>query len=363
MCQDVHPVECKPAKLKNAGTGGSESSASTASKISSGQSLPPTAPSSVEIPPGRDLVRGDSGEIWAPRVGSGSLVVVAAPAARARSAPPTRVAIPAAIVPHFEEHSQACRLEVLLKWWTHRVNGWLHGAPTHPGRGFRDLSAAERESVQREQDFLCGNPFEVALRGVHVNGLCTARGTQRAVLEMLGRACHEGIWIIILLGFTFDRDDIADSLIDAAKKGSAVTGVFDKKNTFYGQTTHMPETLAKMAAQGVAVRVLEGDVSTSEYEAVGRSIVGFKGLQHAKGFLMYRREEAYAVLGSCNWTTASRVNSELGIVVRAKAEGAFDLLRWFGTAVLRSGDYKDAAQAARLRKVSSAAGRSSSTGR
>ena len=69
MCQDVHPVECKPAKLKNAGTGGSESSASTASKISSGQLLPPTAPSSLEIPPGRDLVRGDSGEICAAKVG------------------------------------------------------------------------------------------------------------------------------------------------------------------------------------------------------------------------------------------------------------------------------------------------------
>ena len=243
------------------------------------------------------------------------------------------------------------KLSNLLANWLDVVAGWFSSEShrAHPGRAIRVLEGWERASVQREVDRdWYFSPLVVSLRGVFVNTILTGRQTQRAALELLDLVLREGTWVVILLAFTFDREDIALKLITAASSGSAVIGVFDKKMAVSGQTRLMMGQLSRMAAGGVAVRVLEGDLTTADYEAVGRSGQNFKGIQHAKGLLVYRRDEAYALVGSCNWTTASRANSEMSLALRAKAEGAGSLLKHFGVPVIRSDDYVEAAKAAHL---------------
>ena len=290
--------------------------------------------------------------------GSGRSGASGAQAPRARSVAAARSGRSGGLLTeYFEELPEGVRLDALLDKWTSTVRGWLNGANAHPGRAIRLLEARERALLQHEADtswYL--SPFACGVRGVFINGVVQARQAHWAALELLDYVLREGVWIVILLGFTFDREDIAERLIAAAKRQSAVIGVFDKKMTFSGQTRLMAEMLSRMAAGGVAVRVLEGDSSTNDYEAVGRTVGGFKGIQHAKGLLVYRQEEAFAILGSCNWTTASRANSELGVILRAKAEGAGELLRRFGLPVLRSADYVEAARAAHLLAVSGQSG-------
>ena len=65
-----------------------------------------------------------------------------------------------------------------------------------------------------------------------------------------------------------------------------------------------------MESHGVDVRLCSGCNLTEAYGAVGRS-VGGKGIQHAKVV----HTDIGTIIGSANWTTSTRGNSELGVLV------------------------------------------------
>ena len=69
--------------------------------------------------------------------------------------------------------------------------------------------------------------------------------------------------------------------------------------------------LKELEAHGVPVTVVKGGSYAAEYAAVGRHPAGGAGLQHSKAVA----SEKAAIVGSCNWTTASRANHELGIKI------------------------------------------------
>ena len=137
---------------------------------------------------------------------------------------------------------------------------------------------------------------------------------------------------------------MTEALIAAAERGAIVTAVFDKAAALGDETVMLAGELRALAASKVAVRLLEGEASSSEYEAVGRGRTGFRGLQHSKAVLV----DDEAIIGSTNWTTASRANSEISLHVKAKyCLDANSLRRAFWRVVLRSEPYDEAIVVAR----------------
>ena len=148
-------------------------------------------------------------------------------------------------------------------------------------------------------------------------------GTVVAVLDATGsqdaakRLCQEARVYILVSAFSFDRADLADALVDARRRGVEVRVAVDKKMSLGGTTRDQMQVLKAMAANGVKVRVCQGRGYSEEYQAVGRRPIGGLGAQHSKTLLT----EKGAVVGSTNWTTASRANVEVGLeVVLRKAE-------------------------------------------
>ena len=147
-------------------------------------------------------------------------------------------------------------------------------------------------------------------------------GTVRAVLDAVGsqeagiRLIREAKSYVLLTAFTYDRPDVTDALVEARRRNVEVRIGVDRKSTLQGTTRDQLQRLKEIAAHGAEVRVCSGRSYSDEYRAVGRAPVGGVGLQHSKVVLT----EQTAMIGSCNWTTASRANHEVGLLVVLNAE-------------------------------------------
>lgn len=105
-----------------------------------------------------------------------------------------------------------------------------------------------------------------------------------------------------LTGFTFDYLPLCAALIDAAERGIKVTCFLDYQHAISGTTQAMPDRLNDMREKGVLVCLCKG-----------LSL----GIQHSKTLLV----DNYLVVGSTNWTNASRNNQELGVLIRLSEAG------------------------------------------
>ncbi len=77
---------------------------------------------------------------------------------------------------------------------------------------------------------------------------------QNVALSLI-RAARDSLYF---WGYTLDREDIVDGLIDAKQQnGCMVMVMVDKKKTFEGTTTLMMGQVAKLSASGCLVRVEE----------------------------------------------------------------------------------------------------------
>ena len=260
-----------------------------------------------------------------------------------------------------EERPENLQLRTLLRNWLVSVEVWCRDRKVHPGRGLQALTAKDRSILQLEADAAWEpDPHEVAVRGVTYMSTLGARGTQDLAMQLL--AGREGrILLVILLAFTFDRPDVTDRLVELVEGGAAVILVADKKSSLSGWTKEMLGCLRRLAAAGVVVRVGDGDDSRSEYEAVGRAAMGARGIHHCKGLLVHLGTESRALIGSCNWTTSSRTNRELGSYITCKSDAVPYHLERFGLPVLLSEDFNEAARAAHLRKEGATMRSSSAT--
>ena len=115
---------------------------------------------------------------------------------------------------------------------------------------------------------------------------------------------------VTMLGFSSDRVEIVQALVEARKRVCLVRVALDRNMTIQGKTRDQFSSAKELAACGVQVRVATGIPLKPEYHAIGRSVPGFlNGIQHSKAVLAGRA----AVIGSANWTTSSRCNFELGV--------------------------------------------------
>ena len=92
--------------------------------------------------------------------------------------------------------------------------------------------------------------------------------------------------------------------------------VADRNFTLSGKTRDQLQRLQQLESNGARVRLASGYSCKDEYTAVGRRYSG-KGIVHGK--VVHTEQES--IIGSCNWTTSSRANVEVGLhVVLNKVE-------------------------------------------
>ena len=120
----------------------------------------------------------------------------------------------------------------------------------------------------------------------------------------------------MLFAFTFDRADVSKALLDAHARGCKVSVGVDKRWTLNGKTRDQLSRLQELAAQGIDVRVLVGTAYDVEHRAAQRSTFAGVGLQHCKAI----RTASETIVGSCNFTTASRASRELGVLLQLEPE-------------------------------------------
>jgi phosphatidylserine/phosphatidylglycerophosphate/cardiolipin synthase-like enzyme len=133
--------------------------------------------------------------------------------------------------------------------------------------------------------------------------------TQEVAIELIGLAGPGSK--VVLFGYTLDRDDLVSALVASRGLGAEVRVGLDQKQTLEGKTRDQPTSVLRLMAEGIPVRKVSGVNATAAYAAVGRQVGMFSGALHAKGL----RVDDYVILGSGNWTTASRANLELGCLI------------------------------------------------
>ena len=103
---------------------------------------------------------------------------------------------------------------------------------------------------------------------------------------------------VIMTVYTFDLLVICDALKDATRRGVEVELIADHGHTLTGATMAMVERLEGLRAAGIQVSLTEG-------------VTGNSGIQHSKTLLC----DEHVIVGSCNWTTSSRSNQEMSVLI------------------------------------------------
>ena len=119
----------------------------------------------------------------------------------------------------------------------------------------------------------------------------------------------------------------------------------DKKWSLSGKTRDQLKMLQRLQAEGCEVKCLVGVSCADEYRAVGRNPFNGLGLLHAKVV----HTDAGSVLGSCNWTTSSRANIEVGVHVKFTSQESRRLLAEWSRQIHAGMPLREAAQLAEQR--------------
>ena len=145
----------------------------------------------------------------------------------------------------------------------------------------------------------------------HVELLVNAASQDR-ILNILAGAGE-----VMMTAYTFDQPDVVDSLI----RRPGVTRLLVDRGQSVGERTKLQrQSLLQVARAGIRVRLTAGSSIAEAYAgdrrgaSVGKSL---KGIQHSKTFCRRGAEGApsFLVVGSSNYTTSSRANVELGLLV------------------------------------------------
>jgi len=151
-----------------------------------------------------------------------------------------------------------------------------------------------------------------------VQGLLAGPEAQGEAVRMLQDASSRST--IDMTAYSFDRRDMAKELLAAASLGAEVRVLVDQQMTMTGRTTDQLRMVSELAlpVSRVKVRKLVGRSLADEYRKVGRNYTrDYLGQLHAK----YLRVDDEALVGSCNWTTASRGNYEMVVKLNLNEDG------------------------------------------
>ena len=149
---------------------------------------------------------------------------------------------------------------------------------------------------ERTTELACDQADQPGIReGVgRVLGVLDAVGSQEQALALIDAAES----YVILMGFTYDRQDVTDALIRAVRRGLGVRVGLDRRFTLSGKCRDQLQRAKQLYAEGAKVKLLDGGSLSGEYRQVGRAVGGL-GIAHAKVL----HSDKGTVIGSCNWTT------------------------------------------------------------
>ena len=139
---------------------------------------------------------------------------------------------------------------------------------------------------------------------------------------------------VLLRAYSFDAPPVLEALDAACARGAACSLVADASQC--AKTKHQWQSLKRVATAGVSVRLAAGHSVRDAYLSDGRGATvgaGLKGLHHAKALLVVGETTAELIVGSLNWSTSSKANSECGLhlTVTSGAPVVVDFIRDFET--------------------------------
>jgi len=142
--------------------------------------------------------------------------------------------------------------------------------------------------------------------------LLNARQAQKMACFLLDNAKNKAV----LTAFTFDYMPICEALTRAAARKVDVSIFVDRNHTMGGTTSHMVDRLDQLRQQGVNVYLCKGPASQS-------------GIQHSKSLYVDTEQwsHGYFLVGSTNWTTSSRSNFELNVLLVLTEESYYAVQR------------------------------------
>ena len=135
----------------------------------------------------------------------------------------------------------------------------------------------------------------------------TQMGSQEAVVRLVNEAER----VVLLLGFTYDLPEIHEALLHAVGRRVVVRVGLDRRTTLSGKPRDQQQMAQQLQANRVALVLQKGTPLAPEYSRVNRAVSG-TGILHAKCLLA----DGMLVVGSANWTTSSRGNKEVGVLIR-----------------------------------------------
>ena len=130
--------------------------------------------------------------------------------------------------------------------------------------------------------------------------IMSAKQAQKMVVYMAKKAS----WRVALTGFTYEMLMITEALVECAQRGLEATAFLDMGHALKGSTVWMIDRLSALKKGGVKVYLSHGTN-------------GISGIQHSKTFLA----DEFLLVGSCNWTNASRQNHEECTLTALNEEG------------------------------------------
>ncbi|CAK9066590.1 unnamed protein product [Durusdinium trenchii] len=178
--------------------------------------------------------------------------------------------------------------------------------PKEKGRGDRPEPLALQDSKASTPELLPEPSLQTDVE------LLVNTASQDRILNILAGAGE-----VMMTAYTFDQPDVVDSLI----RRPGVTRLLVDRGQSVGERTKLQrQSLLQVARAGIRVRLTAGSSIAEAYAgdrrgtSVGKSL---KGIQHSKTFCLRGAEGApsFLVVGSSNYTTSSRANVELGLLV------------------------------------------------
>ena len=140
--------------------------------------------------------------------------------------------------------------------------------------------------------------------------IMSARQAQKMGRYLIQKASR----VITVLAYTFDLQDMTDDLTRA----KVPVEVFaDQRTSMSQQTRKQLNKLVELRNAGVTAWLGTGIDIQEEYAAAGRKVRPGQGILHAKRV----RADNWMVCGSTNWTTCSRCNTEVSVLVQLSADG------------------------------------------
>ena len=137
---------------------------------------------------------------------------------------------------------------------------------------------------------------------------------------------------VFLRAYSFDAPSVLEALEAACARGASCSLIADASQC--SKTKLQWQSLKRVATAGVSVRLASGRSVRDAYVSDGRGAAvgaGLKGLHHAKALLVVGEKTAELVVGSLNWSTSSKANSECGLrlAVASDAPVVTDFVRDF----------------------------------